>query len=58
MKKEGENLLSLLEKFGEESKVAIRNVRRDAIDHLKERGKRERKCRRISCMMLKKKFKN
>lgn len=35
-------LAKLVRKFGEETKVAIRNVRRDAIDHLKreEKGKK------------------
>jgi len=35
-------LVKLVRKFGEESKVAVRNVRRDAIDHLK-REKKEKK---------------
>jgi ribosome recycling factor len=32
-------LVKLVRKFGEESKVAIRNIRRDAIDHLKREEK-------------------
>jgi len=32
-------LVKLIKKFGEESKVAIRNVRRDANDHLKKEQK-------------------
>ena len=32
----------LVRKFGEESKVAIRNVRRDAIDHLKREEKEKK----------------
>lgn len=34
-------LVKLAKKFGEEGKVAIRNVRRDAIDHLKKSEKAE-----------------
>ncbi|MCK7523250.1 MAG: ribosome recycling factor [Ignavibacteriales bacterium] len=33
------DLVKLVKKFGEESKVAIRNVRRDANDHLKKEQK-------------------
>jgi ribosome recycling factor len=33
------DLVKLVKKFGEESKVAIRNVRRDANDHLKKEEK-------------------
>jgi len=52
-------LVKLVRKFGEESKVAIRNVRRDTNDHLKrEEKKRKKKCRKISCTMQKEKFKN
>jgi len=35
-------LVKLVRKFGEESKVAIRNVRRDAIDHLKREEKEKK----------------
>jgi len=35
-------LVKLVRKFGEESKVAIRNVRRDAIDHLKKEEKEKK----------------
>lgn len=42
-------LVKLVKKFGEESKVAIRNVRRDANDHLK----REEKEKKISEDQLK-----
>jgi ribosome recycling factor len=35
-------LVKLVKKFGEESKVAIRNVRRDAIDHLKREEKEKK----------------
>jgi ribosome recycling factor len=35
-------LMKLVRKFGEESKVAIRNVRRDAIDHLKREEKEKK----------------
>lgn len=38
------DLVKLVKKFGEESKVAIRNVRRDTNDHLK----REEKAKKIS----------
>ena len=36
------DLVKLVRKFGEESKVAIRNVRRDAIDHLKREEKEKK----------------
>lgn len=42
-------LVKLIKKFGEETKVAIRNVRRDANDHLK----RENKEKKISDDQLK-----
>ncbi len=42
-------LVKLIKKFGEDSKVAIRNVRRDANDHLK----REEKDKKISEDQLK-----
>jgi len=35
-------LVKLVRKFGEESRVAIRNVRRDAIDHLKREEKEKK----------------
>lgn len=35
-------LVKLVRKFGEETKVAIRNVRRDAIDHLKREEKEKK----------------
>jgi ribosome recycling factor len=35
-------LVKLVKKFGEESKVAIRNVRRDGIDHLKREQKEKK----------------
>jgi len=35
-------LVKLVKKFGEESKVAIRNVRRDAIEHLKREEKEKK----------------
>jgi ribosome recycling factor len=35
-------LVKLVRKFGEESKVAVRNVRRDAIDHLKREEKEKK----------------
>ena len=35
-------LVKLVRKFGEESKIAIRNVRRDAIDHLKREEKEKK----------------
>ena len=35
-------LVKLVKKFGEESKVAIRNIRRDAIDHLKREEKEKK----------------
>ena len=35
-------LVKLVKKFGEESKVAIRNVRRDANDHLKKEQKEKK----------------
>ncbi len=35
-------LVKLVRKFGEDSKVAIRNVRRDAIDHLKREEKEKK----------------
>ena len=35
-------LVKLVRKFGEESKVAIRNIRRDAIDHLKREEKEKK----------------
>ncbi|MBI4429679.1 MAG: ribosome recycling factor [Ignavibacteriales bacterium] len=34
-------LVKLVKKFGEEGKVAVRNVRRDAIEHLKKSEKQE-----------------
>lgn len=34
-------LVKLVKKFGEEGKIAIRNVRRDAIEHLKKAEKEE-----------------
>jgi ribosome recycling factor len=34
-------LVKLTKKFGEEGKIAIRNIRRDAIEHLKKREKAE-----------------
>ena len=34
-------LVKLIKRFGEEGKVAIRNVRRDAIEHLKKAEKDE-----------------
>ena len=42
-------LVKLVKKFGEDSKIAIRNVRRDANDHLK----REEKDKKISEDQLK-----
>ncbi len=33
-------LVKLVKKFGEDSKIAVRNIRRDANDHLKKVGKR------------------
>ena len=42
-------LVKLVKKFGEDSKVAVRNVRRDANDHLK----REEKAKKISEDQLK-----
>jgi ribosome recycling factor len=36
------DLVKLVRKFGEESKIAIRNVRRDAIDHLKREEKEKK----------------
>ncbi|HEY6436787.1 MAG TPA: ribosome recycling factor [Ignavibacteriaceae bacterium] len=36
------DLVKLVRKFGEESKVAIRNVRRDVIDHLKKAEKEKK----------------
>jgi len=36
------DLMKLVKKFGEESKVAIRNIRRDAIDHLKREEKEKK----------------
>ncbi len=36
------DLVKLVRKFGEESKVAIRNIRRDAIDHLKREEKEKK----------------
>ncbi|HKB86476.1 MAG TPA: ribosome-recycling factor, partial [Ignavibacteriaceae bacterium] len=42
-------LVKLVKKFGEDNKVAIRNVRRDANDHLK----REEKDKKISEDQLK-----
>jgi len=36
------DLVKLVKKFGEEAKVAIRNVRRDANDHLKKEEKEKR----------------
>jgi len=35
-------LVKLIKKFGEESKVAIRNIRRDANDHLKKEEKEKK----------------
>ena len=35
-------LVKLVRKFGEESKAAIRNIRRDAIDHLKREEKEKK----------------
>jgi ribosome recycling factor len=35
-------LLKLVKKFGEESKIALRNVRRDANDHLKRQEKEKK----------------
>jgi ribosome recycling factor len=35
-------LVKLVKKFGEDSKVAIRNIRRDAIDHLKKEQKEKK----------------
>lgn len=35
-------LVKLVKRFGEESKVAIRNIRRDAIDHLKREEKEKK----------------
>jgi ribosome recycling factor len=34
-------LVKLTKKFGEDGKIAIRNVRRDAIEHLKKSEKQE-----------------
>lgn len=34
-------LVKLMKKFGEEAKIAVRNVRRDAIEHLKKSEKAE-----------------
>jgi len=34
-------LVKLVKKFGEEGKIAVRNVRRDAIEHLKKAEKDE-----------------
>jgi ribosome recycling factor len=34
-------LVKLVKKFGEEGKIAVRNVRRDAIEHLKKSEKQE-----------------
>ncbi len=34
-------LVKLVKKFGEEGKIAVRNVRRDAIEHLKKTEKQE-----------------
>jgi len=34
-------LVKLVKKFGEEGKIAVRNVRRDAIEHLKKSEKKE-----------------
>ena len=45
-------LVKLVKKFGEETKVAIRNIRRDANDHLKKR------CQKINCLMRKMKCRN
>jgi len=36
------DLVKLLKKFGEESKIALRNVRRDANDHLKKQEKEKK----------------
>ncbi|MFI5236562.1 MAG: ribosome recycling factor [Ignavibacteriales bacterium] len=36
------DLVKLVRKFGEDSKVAIRNIRRDAIDHLKKEEKEKK----------------
>lgn len=36
------DLVKLIKKFGEESKVAVRNVRRDANDHLKREQKEKK----------------
>jgi ribosome recycling factor len=35
------DLVKLVRKFGEEGKIAVRNVRRDAIEHLKKAEKQE-----------------
>ena len=37
--KESKDLVKLVKKFGEESKVAVRNVRREANEHLKKTQK-------------------
>jgi ribosome recycling factor len=36
------NLVKLVKKFGEDSKVAVRNIRRDANDHLKKEQKEKK----------------
>jgi len=41
-KERRKELVKLVRKFGEESKVAVRNVRRDAIDHLKREEKEKK----------------
>ncbi len=35
-------LVKIVKKFGEDYKIAVRNIRRDANDHLKERKKRKK----------------
>ncbi|MCK7523559.1 MAG: ribosome recycling factor [Ignavibacteriales bacterium] len=39
MRREEKELVKLVKKFGEETKVAVRNIRRDANEHLKKENK-------------------